>query len=91
MKPETIFKILKSNYHMGLMNQTLTLGLAVRYFKSKCLYQIHKMDFNNCLWQRNYYDHIIRNEEPLNIIREYIKCNPKNWTKDEENPKKGGD
>ncbi|MBR9916426.1 transposase [bacterium] len=34
------------------------------------------------IWQRNYYDHIIRNEESLFYIREYIKNNPKNWNKD---------
>ncbi|HAW80275.1 MAG TPA: transposase [Balneola sp.] len=34
------------------------------------------------IWQRGYYDHIIRNEESLCHIREYIKNNPMNWNKD---------
>jgi len=34
------------------------------------------------IWQRGYYDHIIRNEESLFHIREYIKTNPMNWNKD---------
>lgn len=38
------------------------------------------------LWQRNYYEHIIHNEEELNHIRRYITENPINWRKDEENP-----
>jgi REP element-mobilizing transposase RayT len=38
------------------------------------------------LWQRNYYEHIIRNEEELYNIRQYIAENPINWRKDEENP-----
>ena len=38
------------------------------------------------LWQRNYYEHIIRNEEELNHIRQYIAENPINWKTDEENP-----
>ena len=38
------------------------------------------------LWQRNYYEHIIRNEEELYNIRQYITENPINWRKDEENP-----
>jgi REP element-mobilizing transposase RayT len=38
------------------------------------------------LWQRNYYEHIIRNEEELNHIRRYIAENPANWRQDEENP-----
>jgi len=34
------------------------------------------------LWQRNYYEHIIRNEEDYYCTREYILSNPKNWDKD---------
>ncbi|MDF5723751.1 MAG: hypothetical protein PUP91_25460 [Rhizonema sp. PD37] len=34
------------------------------------------------LWQRNYYEHIIRNESELNRIREYIVNNPQKWTED---------
>jgi len=39
--------------------------------------------FNKKLWQRNYYEHIIRNEIELNKIREYILNNPLNWETDE--------
>ncbi|MFC1485140.1 transposase [bacterium] len=38
--------------------------------------------FNKKLWQRNYYEHIIRNENELNKIREYISNNPLNWNTD---------
>jgi REP element-mobilizing transposase RayT len=38
------------------------------------------------VWQRNYYEHIIRNEEALNRIREYIVENPARWAEDPENP-----
>ena len=38
--------------------------------------------FNNKLWQRNYYEHIIRNEKSLNYIQEYILNNPYNWEQD---------
>ena len=38
------------------------------------------------LWQRNYYEHIIRDESELNRIREYVINNPVAWDKDEENP-----
>lgn len=40
--------------------------------------------FNGKLWQRNYYEHIIRNEIELNRIREYILNNPLKWESDEE-------
>ncbi len=33
-------------------------------------------------WQRNYYEHIIRNEIELHRIREYIKYNPVNWLRE---------
>lgn len=38
------------------------------------------------VWQRNYYEHIIRNEESLNRIRQYIADNPLQWALDRENP-----
>jgi len=41
--------------------------------------------FTKRIWQRNYYEHIIRNEENLNEIREYVKTNPQNWDSDENN------
>lgn len=42
--------------------------------------------FPGRLWQRNYYEHIIRNERGLERIRAYIDGNPARWTEDEENP-----
>ena len=39
------------------------------------------------IWQRNYWEHVIRNEEDLNRIREYIINNPLQWDIDKENPK----
>jgi REP element-mobilizing transposase RayT len=42
------------------------------------------------VWQRNYYEHIIRNEASLNRIREYILTNPLRWHLDVENPNATG-
>jgi len=42
--------------------------------------------FPGKLWQRNYYDRIIRNEKELSQIREYITNNPLKWNLDKENP-----
>ena len=42
--------------------------------------------FNKKLWQRNYYEHIIRNEDDLRMIREYIHFNPLGWAEDELHP-----
>ena len=38
------------------------------------------------LWQRNYYEHVVRDEESLSRIRQYIVDNPAQWEFDEENP-----
>jgi hypothetical protein len=38
------------------------------------------------VWQRNYYEHVIRNEDELKAIREYILGNPARWDEDENNP-----
>jgi putative transposase len=38
------------------------------------------------IWQRNYYEHVIRNENDLNEIRQYILDNLVKWDMDEENP-----
>ncbi|MEA3369179.1 MAG: transposase [Candidatus Ratteibacteria bacterium] len=43
--------------------------------------------FNKRLWQRNYHDHIIRNDKSLNNIRNYIITNPATWNMDENNIK----
>ncbi len=42
--------------------------------------------FDGKLWQRNYYEHVIRNEESLEEIREYTVYNPLKWDEDSENP-----
>ena len=39
--------------------------------------------FDKRLWQRNYWERIIRNERELEAIRKYIWDNPANWQKDE--------
>ncbi len=48
--------------------------------------------FQGSLWQRSFYDHVIRDEESLNRIREYMVNNPLRWELDRENPRaKGSD
>jgi len=38
--------------------------------------------FKRRLWQRNYYEHIIRNPRAYDFISHYIKVNPQRWKKD---------
>jgi len=47
--------------------------------------------FRGQLWQRSFYDHVIRNDESLNRIQEYIATNPQRWELDRENPRAKGE
>jgi REP element-mobilizing transposase RayT len=64
------------------------LSRMVGTFKSSVTRQINALRLTpGCgLWQRNYYEHIIRNELSLDRIREYIALNPIHWGKDPDNP-----
>lgn len=75
-----------------------TVGRVIQAFKSITIYEYimgvrrHEWrPFEGRLWQRNYYEHIIRNEDSLNRIREYIATNPLRWELDRENPQRTGD
>jgi len=59
-----------------------TIGSIVRGFKIGVTkwFRNHTDIYN--VWQRNYWDHIIRNENELNRIRQYIIDNPKKWDND---------
>ncbi len=37
------------------------------------------------VWQRGFYEHVIRDEEDLDRVRRYIEANPIRWADDEEN------
>ncbi len=71
---------------MLMKNVNITLGKIVRYFKAHATKTIHDYSKDDFKWQRNYYEHIIRNDEDLNKIREYINNNPYNWDDDRNNP-----
>jgi putative transposase len=60
----------------------------VRGFKSATTKQIYIIRNNpGCpVWQRNYYERVIRNDAELERAREYIVNNPLKWELDKENP-----
>ena len=58
---------------------------AFKTFSSRKINQIQKSFYFR--WQRDYYEHVIRNDEELNRVREYIINNPVQWELDNENPK----
>ena len=65
-----------------------SLAAIIQNYKSVSTRQINRINKakGNVIWQRNYYEHIIRDEEALNNIRQYIFNNPINWVEDKENP-----
>ena len=70
------------------------LGDIIGAFKSETTHYYTKNvktknwpEFEGKLWQRNYYEHIIRNQKSLDEIRKYIKLNPYMWDRDRNNPK----
>jgi REP element-mobilizing transposase RayT len=65
-----------------------SIPTMIRLFKSAVTKRINVMRNTPGfpVWQRNYYEHIIRDEDELNSIREYIQMNPQQWDNDQENP-----
>lgn len=65
-----------------LRSPSNTIGAIIRGYKSSVTKQFGLMGFDEKLWQRNYYEHIIRDEQSYQIISEYIINNPKKWADD---------
>jgi len=64
--------------------KTGSLSVAVRSFKSAVTKMAHKAG-HEFGWQERFWDRIIRDEKELNRIRHYIRTNPSNWEKDQNN------
>jgi putative transposase len=62
-----------------------SLGVIVGSYKSTVTRRINILRDTTgiSIWQRNYYEHIIRNDDDLRTISEYIATNPLNWGLDE--------
>lgn len=62
----------------------------VRAFKSFSAKRINRLRRTDGIpvWQRNYYEHIIRTEREMENITKYIETNPLRWDDDDENPVK---
>ena len=69
-----------------------SLSTILRSFKSATTKAFHEFfgHAEESLWQRSFYEHVIRNERDYRAIYEYIVANPMNWEMDDEfNSKKG--
>ncbi len=75
----------------GAASGAPTLGDVIRTFNSISAIRMNRRLSRTGppVWQRNYYEHIIRDERNLKAIRHYIRMNPSNWADDPENPFSG--
>jgi REP element-mobilizing transposase RayT len=64
-----------------------SLGAIVRAYKAAVTYRINALRgfTDSPIWQRNYYEHIIRNEKDYETIWNYIETNPRKWMDDQLN------
>jgi hypothetical protein len=65
-----------------------SLGAMIGQFKSRAtkrIWSLPEMD-HSPIWQRNYYDHIIRDEQEFRNIWNYIETNPLKWQEDQLHP-----
>jgi len=65
-----------------------SIGLIIGQYKSIVTKRINQLrnSRNAPVWQRNYYEHVVRDEKDLNDIRDYIRNNAFKWSDDHENP-----
>ena len=65
-----------------LRSPSQTIGAIVRGYKSSVTKQLGLLGFDEKLWQRNFHEHIIRNEQSYQTISKYINDNPAKWAED---------
>lgn len=65
-----------------------SLGVVVRSYKAAVTRELRAAALvaEGAVWQRGYYEHVVRGEGSLDRIRRYISGNPSRWATDDENP-----
>ena len=65
-----------------------SIPTIIRSYKSAVAYRINLMRKTQGIpiWQRNYWEHIIRNQQDLQNKTDYLEANPILWDEDDENP-----
>lgn len=68
--------------------QRNSLGVVIGQFKSIVTKRINRLQnvAGRPVWQRNYHEHVIRNDREWENIHQYIESNPSMWAEDHENP-----
>lgn len=87
--PNSIARNIRANNHSplpkGINGTSKTVGSIIRGFKIgvTCCYRNH--GYADPIWQRNYWERIIRDERELQSVRQYIRNNPAQWQHDDLN------
>ncbi|MCC7520207.1 MAG: hypothetical protein IT220_01100 [Flavobacteriaceae bacterium] len=68
--------------HRRFVSPSHTVGAIVRGYKSAVTKQLNQLNIGCEVWQRNYFEHIIRNDMAYQRISAYIKNNPAKWAQD---------
>ena len=67
-----------------------TVGAIVRGYKGAVTSQVNKLrGTDEPVWQRDYYEHIVRNDADLKRVRRYIEANPARWSQTATDPHEG--
>jgi REP element-mobilizing transposase RayT len=89
----TIHAVVGAIHELPLRNdtkhrRTMLIPKIVGYVKTNTAKRINlsRNTHGTRVWQRNYHEHVIRDETDLSRIREYIVNNPRKWDMDSENP-----
>ncbi len=76
----------ESQFHSFQHIVAKSIGSIIRTYKTAVTKRCKENGLDQFIWQRNFYDHVIRNDGELKRIQEYIRNNPAHWDVDEENP-----
>jgi len=72
----------KGECNSPLRGPSNTIGAIIRGYKSSVTKQLNLLNIGCVVWQRNYHEHIIRNEQSHQTISNYIINNPAKWNDD---------
>lgn len=75
------FIIMPDHIHLLVKTESINTPIAevVRWIKSRSSRLIRKNQPDLPIWQRSYYDHIVRNEREIELCNAYIEENPNKW------------
>ena len=79
--PDHIHILMKFDCNLGTGNPSPTLGNVIGWYKYQVTKQINAELNTDCgkIFQRSYYDHVIRNQRDYDEIWQYIENNPRKW------------